>query len=62
MYLYIKNETVCRIGSEVHGLYILYIDKNEHPKKWYTEQDFAAEFMFTFWLFMWRELVYFCAK
>ena len=28
LYLYIKNETVCRIGSEVHGLYILYIDKN----------------------------------
>lgn len=27
LYLYIKNETVCRIGSEVHGLYILYIDK-----------------------------------
>ena len=28
LYLYIKNETVCRIGSEVHGLYILYIDQN----------------------------------
>lgn len=27
LYLYIKNEAVCQIGSEDHRLYILYIDK-----------------------------------
>ena len=27
LYLYIVNEAVCQIGSEDHGLYILYIDK-----------------------------------